>query len=177
MTRIQIAALGSLLLLFSCKDNTRVAGASTTDPVIQKNIDATRAVNKAFETGNVTALDSVIADDFIDHSDRGEIKGRDSLKAIVSMVREHMKDMRSDVVKELADKDYVFSWMHFQGTSDGKAAPAGPFDMNAIEVAKMKDGKIVEHWEFIDIHDVMKMMGQGQPVGNMNRMDSTMMKK
>jgi predicted ester cyclase len=83
-------------------------------------------------------------------------------------------------VKDLADNEYVFSWMRFTGTSNGSMGmPAGPYDMKSIEVARFKDGKIVEHWTFMDMQDVMKMMGQmpGADKNAMNMNDSTKMKK
>jgi predicted SnoaL-like aldol condensation-catalyzing enzyme len=52
--------------------------------------------------------------------------------------------------------------------------PNGPYDMTAIELAKFKDGKAVEHWNFMEMQSMMKMMGQ-QP--GMNTMDSSKMKK
>ncbi len=68
--------------------------------------------------------------------------------------------MNLEVIKELADDEYVFSLIHFSGTSDGAMGmPKGPYDMQAIEVMRCKDGKAVEHWEFMQISDMMKMMG------------------
>jgi predicted SnoaL-like aldol condensation-catalyzing enzyme len=55
--------------------------------------------------------------------------------------------------------------------------PKGPFDMTAIELAKFKDGKAVEHWSFMQIQDMMKMMGQQPDMDNMKKMDTAKMKK
>jgi predicted SnoaL-like aldol condensation-catalyzing enzyme len=37
------------------------------------------------------------------------------------------------------------------------------YDMRAIELAKFKDGKIVEHWTFMEPSEMMKMMDNMQP--------------
>ncbi|HVT85125.1 MAG TPA: hypothetical protein VHD35_07965 [Chitinophagaceae bacterium] len=51
--------------------------------------------------------------------------------------------------------------------------PAGTkYDMTAIEVTKMKDGKATEHWEFMQPSEMMKMMAQPQQ----GQADSTMHK-
>ena len=74
------------------------------------------------------------------------------------------KDAKAEIIKELADDDYVFSWMRFTGSSDGSMGmPAGPYDMTSIEVVKFKDGKAVEHWGFMEPREMMKMMAK-QPV-------------
>jgi hypothetical protein len=53
--------------------------------------------------------------------------------------------------------------------------PTGPFDMDAIELSKYKDGKAVEHWGFMEMQDMMKMMPPpAQQPGN--KMDTSMKK-
>ena len=64
-------------------DNSKAEG--------QKNIAASDAVMNAFQTGDASGLDSVIADDFVDHTDRGDKKGRDSLKAMVKFVHTNFR--------------------------------------------------------------------------------------
>ncbi len=39
----------------------------------------------------------------------------------------------------------------------------GLYDMKSIEVAKFKDGKAVEHWSFMDMQGIMKMMPPPPP--------------
>ena len=120
-------------------------------------------ISKAFETGDISAIDSIVADDFVDHTDRGDMMGKDSLKSMIKWGHENMKDMKMKAVKELADDDYVMAWMNYSGTSDGSMGmPKGPFDMNSIEVSKFRDGKAVEHWSFMNMQEMMKMMGGGQ---------------
>ena len=176
MKKILFAAFAGALCFNSCNNAPTVAGESKDDSMAQKNIEASRAVGKAFETGDVSALDTLIADDFLDHTDRGDIRGRDSLKAMVKMVHDNFRDMKSETVKDLADKDYVFSWMRFTGNSNGAMGmPAGPYDMESMEVARFKDGKIVEHWSFMETQDVMKWMNE---MSGMNKnMNDTTMKK
>jgi predicted SnoaL-like aldol condensation-catalyzing enzyme len=138
----------------------------------QMNIAASDVIMKAFQTGDVSGIDSVVSDDFIDHTDRGDMKGRDSLKAMVNWVHANMKDMKTEKVREVADGDFVYSWMRYTGTSDGTMGmPNGPYDMQAIEVARYRDGKAIEHWNFAEIQAMMKMM----PQPTMNNMDTTKM--
>ena len=89
---------------------------------------------------------------------------RDSLKNMITIMK-NAGTMKSEIRKELADDAYVMGWMHWTGTSDGSIPdmPAGPYDMNGIEVVRFKDGKAVEHWAFMDPKDMMKMMPQQMP--------------
>lgn len=151
-----ILAAASLFLISSCdskKDDDNGSDKA------KQNLAATRTVSEAFMSGDISKIDSVVASDFVDHTDRGDM-GRDSLKAMIKANYASSKDMKMEAIKEVADDEYVFSWMRFTGTSDGTMGgmPAGPYDMNAIEVIKFKDGKAIEHWTFMQPTDMMKMM-------------------
>ena len=171
----KILSLFAIGLAFSCiscnndkSDKTGDAMSGKKDnSMTDKNLAASHAVNDAFATGNVSALDSVVADNFVDHTMTGDKMGRDSMKAMIAMVRADSKDMKMDIIKELADGDYVMSWMRFTGVSNGTMAKAGPYDMRGLEIVKFKDGKAVEHWEYMDPMEVMKMMAP-QPAGKMD---------
>ena len=129
----------------------------------KKNIEASHVISKAFGSGDTSGIDAVVASDFVDHTDRGDM-GRDSLKAMIAMMHTMNKDMKMETIKEMADDDYVFSWMRYTGTSDGSMGmPKGPYDMKAIEVVKFKDGLAIEHWGFMEPREMMKMMGTPQP--------------
>lgn len=157
MKKIIVGAF-ALMFMASCNDDAGKSQSHDSE-LKQKNIAASNAISKAFETGDISAIDSVVSDDFIDHTDRGDMKGPDSLKAAIKWVHANMKDMKMQKMHELADDEYVYSWMRYTGTSDGTMGmPNGPYDMSAIEVAKFKDGKAIEHWNFMEIRDVMKMM-------------------
>lgn len=160
MKKFFISVSAALLLFFiSCNQPaTSTSDTNENSAAAQKNLDASHIVNKAFETGDVSDVDSAVASDFVDHTEMGD-KNRDSLKAAIKMVYATNKDMKMEIIKELADDDYVFSLMHFSGTSDGTMMPAGPYDMHAIEVEKFKDGKAIEHWEYMEASEMMKMMG------------------
>jgi predicted SnoaL-like aldol condensation-catalyzing enzyme len=158
-------------ICISCNDASDNSPNTKYTTEEEKNIDASNVIMNAFQTGDVAGIDSVVADDFIDHTDRGDMKGRDSLKAMVKWIHTNMKDMKTEKVKEVADGEYVFSWMRYTGTSDGSMGmPNGPYDMESIEVSKYKDGKAIEHWAFMEMQDVMKMMPQQH---NMNNMDTS----
>ena len=176
MKKIFISAFAGLLCLCTSCNNPATTTDNDNKAQQEKNIAASDAVAKAFQTGDVSAIDSVIADDFIDHTDRGDKKGRDSLKAMVKFVHANFSDMKVEKVRDVADGDYVYSWMTYSGTSDGSMGmPKGPYKMSMIELSKFKDGKAVEHWSFMDNQDVAKMMPQPQPA--MNNMDTGKMKK
>lgn len=159
MKQLAFSVLAGFMCIFiGCTNSeTRVSSQG------QKNIDASNIINKAIQTGDVSTLDKVIAADAVDHAGMtGDIKGLDSIKAVLEKIH-NWADMKMEVIKELADDEYVFQWIRFKGTAKtaDMGLPVGStFDLTAIEVGKFKDGKVVEHWEFMQPSDMMKMMNQ-----------------
>jgi predicted SnoaL-like aldol condensation-catalyzing enzyme len=107
------------------------------------------------------------------------VVGLDSIMASFNKMGAMMGDMKNEIVKALGDDDYVMCWaketstakmdMPEMGMKKGQAST-----YNAIEVSKFnKDGKVVEHWSFMDMNEMMKMMGSmgGHDMNNMK--DST----
>jgi len=162
---ISLFAIAFVFGLISCSnDKTEKTGTDTmssdkkASPMAEKNLAAARAVSNAFGSGDASGIDSVVASDFVDHTERGD-KNRDTLKAMITMMRKSFPDMKMDMLREFADDEYVFQLMRFTGTSNGQMGmPKGSYDMQAIEVSKFKDGKAVEHWEYMTVPEMMKMM-------------------
>ena len=152
-----ILSVGSIFLFSSCSSKKEESGGMSAKA--KANIAASNAVGEAFLTGDVSKIDSVVASDFVDHTDRGDKVGTDSLKAAIAAMQKVGSNMKMEIIKQVADDDYVFTWQRYTGTSDGSMGmPAGPYDMAAIEVAKFKDGKAIEHWNFMETREMMKMM-------------------
>ncbi|MEP7373963.1 MAG: ester cyclase [Chitinophagaceae bacterium] len=164
---LSLFAIGVFFACFSCNNEKTEKASADIMPaekkdnsIAEKNLAASRIVDDAFMTGDTSKINDAVASDFVDHTEMGE-KNRDSLKAMILMTRKEFPDMKMEVVKELADDEYVFSIVRMTGTSNGQMGmPKGPYDMKSIEVVKFKDGKGVEHWSYMQPADMMKMMPQ-----------------
>jgi len=162
MRKILFFVVAGLTILFTAcnnaADSSTASAPTKSNEMAEKNLAASRLVNKAFETGDPSLIDSAVASDFVDHTDRGD-KNRDSLKAMVVGLKKNFPDMKTEVLKEVADDDYVFSLVRYTGNSNGAMdMPPGPYDMHVVHVVRLKDGKGVEHWEYMQPKEMMKMM-------------------
>jgi predicted SnoaL-like aldol condensation-catalyzing enzyme len=166
--------VGSLLM--SCSgNNTAGSGGGMTDTE-KKNLETADAVAKMFEAGDYSKAGDYINVDAVDHAGmHGDVVGLDSIKAAFTTMGAMASDMKNDVVKEAASGDYVFQWMKESFTIKkddpmmGKAGTRNTY--NSIEVSRFKDGKVSEHWGFIDWVDVNKMMMSMMPPSSMGNMD------
>ena len=147
------------------KNEENKPAESKANPVIEKNLEAVHNINKFFETGDVSLIEKSIAIGAIDHAGpNGDLvaTNMDSVKAYFVKMRNGFEMSKMEMVKEWADEEYVVQWMKYSGTSKEAATgvPAGQKFENAydVHINKFKDGKSVEHWEFMQPGDLMKMM-------------------
>jgi len=135
---------------------------SSMNSTAQKNLATARAVAKMFESGDYSKAGDYIAADAVDHAGmQGDVKGLDSIKAMFNQMSTMMGNFKNETVRELADDEYVFQWMKETSTAktDVMGMKAGQtVTMNAVEVTRFSNGKIAEHWSFMNMADAMKMM-------------------
>jgi predicted SnoaL-like aldol condensation-catalyzing enzyme len=175
MRKILLPVFAGFLVSFvSCNTRTTVAGATYSEQA-QKNLDISHQVNNAYATGDASKMDSLLSTDFVEHSDRGDVRGIDSAKSMVNFVHNTFKDMKMDLVHEWADNDFAVSWMHYTGTNP-TAMPgmaAGPFNFNEMEVYRFASGKIAEHWTFVEAQTMTQILKNYGVNVNTNTMDSS----
>lgn len=145
----------AVMFIYLSACNQPASSSNTSEE--QQNLSADSTIGEAFRTGDISKIDSVVASDFIDHTERGD-KNRDSLKAMIKMIHDSLPDMKMTTINRAASGDYVYSWMNYKGTSNGFMGMPREFDMHSIELVKYKDGKAVEHWGFLEARDIAKMM-------------------
>lgn len=166
-----ILTVVSLSCLISCSSDSGAMSATA-----KKNKEVNDSIMKAYEAGEFSKMSEYIAADAVDHGgEMGDVKGLDSIVALMKQYHEQMGDMKSETIREMADDDYVMTWAKASGTvkMDGMGMKAGQkVDMTSVDVTKFKDGKAVEHWIYMDPKDMMKMMPTQMPMNNPPSTDS-----
>lgn len=139
----------------SCKSNE----AGGLSEKAKKNLEANANIKKGYVAGDYSKMSDYIADDIVDHSGgKGEVIGRDSVIAMMKYYHDLMAVTKFEVVKELADDEYVFSWTKVTGGMGGKTTT-----ISNLDVTRFKEGKAVEHWIFMDPNEMMQMFTPPQP--------------
>ena len=159
MKKILFSSTMAFLLLFTACDKDEEHEMSDK---AKANLEASRSIGKCFDTKDFSKLGDFVADDAVDHAgENGDIKGLANMKVEFAKMVEGIENAKSEAIKELADDEYVMYWMRFTGSlkTDMMGMKAGDnYDMSAIELSKFKDGKMIEHWTFMQPADMMKMM-------------------
>jgi predicted SnoaL-like aldol condensation-catalyzing enzyme len=154
--KLYLALMACTCFLISCSNSNESGSDKKT-----QNLALVKNIRDAIDSSQWNKLDDYIAADAIDHDgDQGYIKGRDSIKMMLQMWHT-MADDKVSVIRELADDDYVMTWVDSKGKYlvAGQGHKAGDtFAAEIMDITKVANGKAVEHWMMMMPADAMKMM-------------------
>jgi steroid delta-isomerase-like uncharacterized protein len=123
-----------------------------------------RMVEEAQSGHNLAAVDELFAADFIDHSvPPGLPPSREGVKMQFSMFFDAFPDLHVVIHDQVAEGDEVVTRKTFHGTHQGDLMgipPSGrPIAFDVIDILRLKDGKITDHWNVVDQLSLMRQIG------------------
>jgi predicted ester cyclase len=160
-----LAVIVLMATLYSCNTGTSATSASNATLDSIKYFD--EQSYKDFVSGNFSMFERMVSPDIVDHGlGEKDVVGRDSVEAGLKEMTSQIKDLKFDIVSESADSTYSMILVRITGTSNSAKTgfPVGAsIDMKNVDVLKWKDGKVTEHWGYVDPRDMMKMMASMTP--------------
>ncbi|MEW6086371.1 MAG: ester cyclase [Chloroflexota bacterium] len=123
-----------------------------------------RLFDEAFNQQNSSPIHELVAAEYVDHSAiPAPAPGAEGFKKRVEMLRAAFAPKMS-FGEFLAENDLVaFSWtmdgVH-QGVFAGVQPTGKQIKVSGINIERMKDEKIVEHWSHFDLAGLMKQINQ-----------------
>lgn len=132
-----------------------------TRQIVQQHIDD---LNRAFSTGNFDLLDATVAVDFVEHAAfAGAAPGLAGWKQSMATWQAAIPDFRFEVLTLLADGDKAMFHSMTRGTHLGDMMGIPPtgkeLALEAIDIVRVQDGKVVEHWGVFDEMAMMRQLG------------------
>lgn len=121
----------------------------------------TLKVYHAIETGDMSNLDQIIDANIVDHTMQGDVTGLDAVKNMFMQMHDHISNLSMKSIARASNGDYHFSLARMTGTTNSEfmGMPANtPIDETTVDVVRTKNGKAVEHWEYIGPKEAMEMM-------------------
>ncbi|MCW5774300.1 MAG: ester cyclase [Rhodospirillaceae bacterium] len=120
-----------------------------------------RRVLQAMETGDEAEFDAVMAEDYIQHNHLGN--GRAPVKKMVASLRRAFPDLKVAVEDMVAEGDRVAARVTITGTHRGRflgVEPTGkPVTIRSVDIWRIEDGRLKEHWDVVDRLDFMQALG------------------
>jgi predicted ester cyclase len=128
--------------------------------------DVIRAIpTEIFNKGRLDLIDKYVAEDFEEHAavPPGFPEGRESLRAYVEQLRAAFPDFQLDVTSQYQDGDTYILYGRCSGTMTGDfmGMPAAnkKASWDAIDIVRMSNGKVAEHWGVEDRLSMLQQLG------------------
>jgi steroid delta-isomerase-like uncharacterized protein len=121
--------------------------------------------DEAVSGGNLDVIDELVADDIVEHEEGfpGQPPGKDGVKFFVNTLREAFPDINASVGNTLADGNLAAGEATITGTHKGDfmGVPASDksFEVSSVDIIRVEDGKVAEHWGVTDTMSLMQQIG------------------
>ena len=132
--------------------------------------DGTGLIRRFYEdvigNGEIHLVDELTTDDLIDHEEGfpGQPSGREGVKFFVNAMREAFPDIKAKTIEPtLVDGDLEAARVVLTGTHKGEllgvAATDKAVEIESIDIIRVADGKVAEHWGVTDVMSLMQQLG------------------
>jgi steroid delta-isomerase-like uncharacterized protein len=124
-----------------------------------------RLFDEVWNLGKVGLLDTLIGAAYVDHNPApGQPAGAAGVKGRVETLRGAFPDLRFSLEEVIAEGDFVAARFSWRGTHKGAAFLGIPPSGKAIlvrgmEFYRLRDGRIVEHWDNVDELGMLTQLG------------------
>jgi steroid delta-isomerase-like uncharacterized protein len=130
-----------------------------------------RFVEEVQSGDNIDLVDEICSPEFVNHSAPPRIPAdREGIKIVTAMFRRAFPDSYFTVEDMVAEGDKVATRKTFHGTHGGEfmgIPPSGRgVSMGLIDIVRISDGRVVEHWSMGDTLGMMQQLGvipSGEP--------------
>jgi predicted ester cyclase len=100
----------------------------------------------------------------VDHTPMaGFSSGPDGVKVLMHLLRTGMPDMYAVIHDQVAEGNKVVTRKSFRGTHQGELfgvpATGRPLSIEVIDIIRVENGQIAEHWNVVDQLGLMQQMG------------------
>ena len=126
---------------------------------------AVRFQDEVFNEGRIEAIDELLSPDYVEHAAMppGVTPDRNGVKQQMELYRRAFPDGHVTVEDTIAEGDMVVVRWSGVGTHQGELFGTPPtgrrVTVTGIDINRMKDGKIVEHWGEIDLAGMLQQVG------------------
>lgn len=122
-----------------------------------------RYIAEAWNKGNVAIIDELMAENYARHMGPSQSLNREEQKLRITAFRRSFPDLHLTINSLIAEDDMVVFPMTLTGTQTGAYmghAPTGKkVTMSIIDMARISNGKVVEHWGIRDEFSLRQQLG------------------
>ncbi len=151
------------VFLFSCSSQNQETHKEET---VKANKLLLGNIYKMFETGDVSQIEKYIHVNMIEHTPDPMIvqTGIEALKELIRVNHIAFPDLKIKVYNISGEGDLIYSHFNWAATNTGPIRSDEPtmrsINIDGVDIIKVKDGKITEHWGYWDALKFLNQLGQ-----------------
>jgi predicted ester cyclase len=100
--------------------------------------------------------------DYIQHNPL-VAQGLDGFKTFFSDWFHDVPDFKYELQKIIINDDHIWVYGIYSGTHTGDwlgiPATQKPYSFTAVDIFRVEDGKLAEHWDVLDVYTLFKQLG------------------
>jgi len=131
----------------SADDNKKIIGAFAESVFVKKDL---------------SAVDQYMRSDYIQHNPLVKL-GASGFKEFFSAWFASVPDWRYSLKKIVADESEVWVYGTYAGTLEkewlGVTASGQKYAFDAVDIFRLEEGKLAEHWDVMDVYGLFKQLG------------------
>lgn len=122
-------------------------------------------IEEVINQNNLSLGEQLMAADIIEHEELppGIPTGIEGTKIMFTMLHNAFPDFKATINDLIAEDDKVVVFMTWTGTQHGDwmgLPPSGkPMSIHVMDIFRVADGKLVEHWGMMDSMAMMQQLG------------------
>ena len=131
-----------------------------------------RLIEQGFNAGNLEVADELTSPELVEHQNFGpnHAPGAEGVRAVIASLRRAFSDFHLAIEDLAADGETVWLRMVATGTNDGSFMGHPPtgrsIRADVVDVIRVEDGRMVEHWGVPDRLGVLFQLGHIRPPGS-----------
>jgi steroid delta-isomerase-like uncharacterized protein len=130
----------------------------TAKAVVRRNTEEVQS------KGNLDVFEEVFADDFVDHTPQPNmIPDKAGVRGLYRSLRAAFPDFRAEIHWQAADGELVTTYKTYHGTHQGTflgvARTGRKIHFETVDVMRVRNGKITEHWGVANLFSLMQQLG------------------
>jgi predicted SnoaL-like aldol condensation-catalyzing enzyme len=119
-------------------------------------------VQEIFVKKNLAVLDRFMAEDYIQHNPMAK-QGRAGFKKFFAAWFDAVPNWKYTLRKIIAENNEVWVYGTYSGTLKKEwlgIVPSGKkYAFEAVDIFRIQNGKLAEHWDVVDIYTLFRQMG------------------
>lgn len=135
--------------------------------IVRRNTEEVQGI------GNFDVFEELFADNFIDHTPQpGTTPDKAGVRKLYTYLRVAFPDFHAEIHWQLADDDRVTTYKTYYGTHKGPFLGIAPthrkIHFEAVDVMRVQNGKITDHWGVGNLLSLMQQIGGWIPPVDVN---------